>query len=176
MIKLVNGRGQLGDVLVEKLDDYSNIEDDIYIYHTWKLDTKDYKEQSTEFEKFKDFIDKHKNDKIIFVSTSSIRDTWYVHFKQLSESYLLNECKNGLVIKLPTFIGNHCVMFSIEDLRTNSVKPYGTMELITIDRAVDEIYNLCDYDGKLKIIKIDGEKISAELLYNIYKKMGILNA
>ena len=53
---------------------------------------------------------------------------------------------------------------------------YGTMELITIDRAVDEIYNLCDYDGKLKIIKIDGEKISAELLYNIYKKMGILNA
>ena len=50
-------------------------------------------------------------------------------------------------------------MFSIEKLKKNEVKPYGTMELISIDRAVDEIYKLCGYEGKLKIIKIKGEKI-----------------
>ena len=175
MIKLMNGRGQLGDVLTNELNNYLDVKDNIYIYHTWKLDTKDYKEQFNEFEKFKNFVDEHKDDRIIFISTSSIRDTWYVHFKQLSESYLLNECEDCLVIKLPTFIGNHCDMFSIDRLKTNSVVPYGDMELITMEKAASEIYDLCGYDGKLKVIKIDGEKVSAELLYNVYKKMGIVN-
>ena len=171
----MNGRGQLGDVLTKELNNYSDVKEDIYIYHTWRLDTKDYEEQFNEFEKFKNFVDEHRDYRIIFISTSSIRDTWYVHFKQLSESYLLNECKNCLVIKLPTFIGNHCDMFSIEKLKSGDVKPYGTMEIISIEDVVDKIYELCNYNGKLKIIDVGGEKVSAELLYNVYKKMGIVN-
>jgi hypothetical protein len=175
MIKLINGRGQLGDVLKQKINLYDIDDYNVYIYHTWKLDTKSYDEQNLEFEKFKEFVDEHFKDKIIFISTFSEKDDWYVHFKQLSESYLLNHCKNALVIKLPTFIGNHCNMFSIEKLKKDKVKPYGVMELISIDKAVDEIYRLCSYKGKLKIIKISGEKVSAKLLYEIYKKMGVLN-
>ena len=171
----MNGRGQLGDMLTKKLVSYSDVRDDIYIYHTWRLDTKDYTEQFNEFEKFKNFVDEHKDDRIIFISTSSIRDTWYVHFKQLSEAYLLNVCEDCLVIKLPTFIGNHCDMFSIEKLKSGDVKPYGTMEIISIEDVVDKIYELCNYNGKLKIIDVDGEKVSAELLYNVYKKMGVVN-
>ena len=66
-------------------------------------------------------------------------------------------------------------MFSIKKLKSGGVQPYGTMELITLDKAAEEIYNLCNYNGKLKIIKVHGDKVSAELLYNVYKKMGILN-
>ena len=120
MIKLINGRGQLGDVLEQKINLYNNFDgSDTYIYHTWKLNTKSYEEQNLEFKKFKKFVDKHFKNRIIFISTFSEKDDWYVHFKQLSESYLLNYCKNALVVKLPTFIGNHCNMFSIEKLKKN---------------------------------------------------------
>ena len=173
MIKLVNGRGQLGERLKDAKDlDY---ELDVYIYHTWKLDTKSYKEQSEELEKFKEFVKIHKDDKVIFISTKSVRDDWYVHHKQLAEAYLINNCSDCLVIKLPTFIGNHCDMFSLEKLKSGSVKPYGIMEIISIEESVDKIYELCNYKGKLKTINVDGYKVSAKLLYNIYKKIGVLD-
>ena len=180
MIKLINGRGDLGKVLKEKLEYYSQIykdtyEKDVYIYHTWKLETKDEDEQKKEFDKFKNFVDEHKNDRIIFVSTYSTKDDWYVCYKELSESYLLVNCPDGLVIKLPTFIGRHCNMFSIEKLKNGSVKPYGTMELISIEDAVDNVYRFCNYNAKPKVIRIYGEKVSAELLYKIYKEIGVLD-
>ena len=54
MIKLINGRGQLGDVLEQKINLYNNFDgSDTYIYHTWKLNTKSYEEQNLEFKKFK---------------------------------------------------------------------------------------------------------------------------
>tara|TARA_Y100000593_G_C4309664_1_gene337723 strand:+ start:590 stop:1132 length:543 start_codon:yes stop_codon:yes gene_type:complete len=179
MIKLINGRGQLGDALKQKLEYYSDIyeayEKDIYIYHTWRLETKDKDEQEIEFDKFKTFVDEHKNDRIIFVSTYSNRDDWYVYHKQLSESYLLVNCPDGLVIKLPTFVGNHCDMFSIEKLNNGDVKPYGVMELISLENAVDNVYKFCNYNARPRVIRVDGEKISAELLYNIYKKLGVVS-
>ena len=173
MFKIINGRGQLGTCLTDKLK--SNfVEDDIYIYHTWKLDTKSHEEQINEFNKFKTFVDNHQNDKIVFVSTYSERDDWYVYYKQLSEAYLLTNCSKCLIIKLPTFIGKHCDMFSTEKLKNGMVKPFGVMELISIEDAVDKIYELCKYSGKSKIIRVSGEKVSAELLYNIYKKIGVV--
>ena len=174
MINLINGRGQLGECLQTKLNLYSS-KKDVYIYHTWKLDTKSYEEQTGELIKFKAFVDNHMSDRIIFVSTYSRRDDWYVQHKQLAEAYLLSNCSDGIVIKLPTFIGNHCDMFSIGKLKSGIVKPFGTMELISIEDAVDKIYEVCDYNGKLKIINVDGEKVSAKLLYNIYKKLGVLD-
>ena len=60
----MNGRGQLGDVLTKELNNYSDVKEDIYIYHTWRLDTKDYEEQFNEFEKFKNFVDE-KNSNLI---------------------------------------------------------------------------------------------------------------
>ena len=179
MIKLVNGRGQLGDCINQLLlNDYEKryyCEEDVYIYHTWKLDTKIEEEQKKEFTKFKYFVDTNFNNRILLISTASIKDDWYVHYKQLSESYLLNKCKKGLVVKLPTFIGSPCNMFSVEKLKGGLVEPYGSMELISVDEASIIILKNCFYEGKLKIIKANGEVISAKLLYDIYKKIGIVD-
>ena len=46
MIKLINGRGDLGKILKEKLEYYSYVYRDtcqknVYIYHTWRIETKD---------------------------------------------------------------------------------------------------------------------------------------
>jgi hypothetical protein len=176
MIKLINGRGQLGDRLRSKLLDYSDINEEIYIYHTWRMNTKLYDEQLREYEKFKNFVNDHKESKIILVSTYCDKDNWYVHFKQLSEAYLLSSCPKGIAIRVPTFIGKgkHCAMFDGAKLKKGLVKPFGTMRLIAVEDVADKVLELCRYNGHLKTIQIDGETVSAKLIFEIYKIMGIV--
>ena len=54
MIKLLNGRGQLGEAISSKLKALSR-DEDIFIYHTWNVEDKSEVIQRQELEKFVQF-------------------------------------------------------------------------------------------------------------------------
>ena len=92
MIKLINGRGQLGTSLNALVKAYKGTEV-IYIYHTWNFIDKRQHIQEEEYNKFKKFVNEHKDKKIVFISTRSNNGDNYVKYKLLSEAYLLENCK-----------------------------------------------------------------------------------
>ena len=145
MIKLINGRGQIGNVLKKKICNI-NIDDDIYIYHTWNIDDKSKEAQ------------KNKDKKIVFISTSSQRDNWYTYYKHLAESHLLSKNKSNVVIRLPSLIGKGvCASF-----RDENIQPYGIIELMSVDDATDAILQKAMVNETIKNYHINGEKISAK--------------
>jgi hypothetical protein len=164
VIKLINGRGQLGHVLNKRLTE-SDASSPIstYIYHTWNIQDRSKPAQSTEYEKFKLFTDRHNKSKIIFVSTTSEKDCWYVHYKNLAESYLLQNCENGIVVKFPILIGRGI----LTKLRNEEVEPYGEMGLICMKDAADKILELTSYGGAVKIFTYNGEILRATTVQNL---------
>lgn len=163
---LANGRGQLGVALQKKIDTTSA---ELVIYHTWQVSKKDHDSQKSEFNKFQKFVENNHNKKIAFISTKSQKNTWYTHFKQLSEAFLLTKCEKGVVIRLPTFIGRPSVLFSNKE----NIEAYGQVELISISDAADKIIEVCNEETKRKIIDINGEKVSAKLVRDIVKAVQI---
>ena len=165
MIHLVNGRGQLGEQLKKNLTDQQT-DEEIYIYHTWNVQDKTETKLKKEYKKLRHFVDSHYNKKIIFISTKSEKETWYTHYKQLAEAYVLLHCKQSKVIRLPTIVGKGV----IQKFQKGEAKPYGVMELITINMAAKKIINLCTFNGlqnHRKNITINGDLISADLVYEL---------
>ena len=105
MIKLCDGRGQLGEYLQRHLSAITTTKN-IYIYHTWNPWDKEYEVQKAQYEKFKLFVDDHPNDRVVFISTYSENENYYVHFKQRAEAYLITTCQDSLVVRLPNLVGN----------------------------------------------------------------------
>jgi len=165
MIHLVNGRGQLGQQL-KKYVGGRQTNEEVYVYHTWSVQNKTEEEQKKEYKKLQSFVDEHSAQKIIFVSTKSQRETWYTRYKQLAEAYVLLHCKDSLVIRFPTFVGNGI----IEKFQKGEATPYGEMELITVDTAARAVIESCFYDGIRRSFTIDGDRIPAELVYNLVKR------
>ena len=98
MITLLNGRGQLGTAISKRLKEIEYVySPEVLIYHTWNIEDKQKHLQELELEKFKPIVDTNTDKKIIFISTSSERESWYTHYKQLAESYLLQNCENGFI-------------------------------------------------------------------------------
>lgn len=170
MVELVNGRGQLG----EKLQPLKNLEvkEKVFIYHTWKVphlyDPKDSEEefQRKEFEKFQKFVTStEQTSKIIFISTNSKRGTYYTHYKELAESYLLYHHSNSYILKFPLFVGKGV----IKKIKDGEMNPYGIMEIITLDNVVKEVKNCIFRTGMKRIFTIEGEKIAAETVAEILK-------
>ena len=129
MITLLNGKGQLGEQLKKDISNIKNVESyDAYIYHTWNVLDKTKPTQVEEYEKFKKFVDSHINDRVIFISTLSENETSYRDYKLLSEKYLLEKCKNSIVVRLPIIIGKGI----ISDFKNNKRKPYGKMNIISL--------------------------------------------
>ena len=163
MIRLVNGRGQLGSAL-KKLD-LSNQQG--FIYHTWNVSDKSESTQKFEYEKFIKFVSNvaMPYDKIIFISTNSQNDTWYTWYKQKAESYLLLNHKDSIVLRLPTFIGTPCKLFEPD------ADVWGKVELISIESAASKILECIKTikDNKNRIFNIKGETISAQLVADILK-------
>tara|TARA_R100000808_G_C2145565_1_gene153401 strand:+ start:1177 stop:1674 length:498 start_codon:yes stop_codon:yes gene_type:complete len=159
MIRLINGRGQLGSVLSEKISTLET-EEEIYIYHTWNIDDKKREIQHNEYKKFIDFVNTYYNKKIIFISTSSQKDNWYNHYKHLSESYLLSYNPRGIVVRLPTLIGKGIFM----KLKKNEVKPVGNFTLLTIESAAEIIVEKLFDTSIIRSFHIEGERISAEVV------------
>ena len=164
MIHLANGRGQLGDELKNYSDTWGP--EDVYVYHTWNVQNKTEKEQKQEYKKLQKFVDSHIGEKIIFISTKSQRETWYTHYKQLAEAYVLIHCEASLVIRFPTFMGKGI----IEKFKNDDAKPYGEMELISIESAAKAVIGACAYSGIQKCIVVDGDKVPAQLVYDLVKR------
>tara|TARA_Y100001937_G_scaffold27664_1_gene39877 strand:+ start:6465 stop:6968 length:504 start_codon:yes stop_codon:yes gene_type:complete len=162
---LANGRGQLGSLLSNKLIDVI-CECKTHIYHTWNIDDKSKNIQKLEYKKFKNFVDKNKNDKIIFISTKSEKSSWYVMYKHLAESYLIQNCKNCLVLRFPTIVGTKG---TLQLLKYKKIKPYGIMELMLLNDVCKNIIKSLEYDGYSKILSFQGQKISAELVFEMLK-------
>ena len=163
MIHLINGRGQLGREL-EKFP-LAQYPKEAYIYHTWNLDNKSKGDQVKEYEKFKIFVDNHTSKKIIFISTYSTKENWYNHYKQMSEAYLLMNCDNGIVIRLPTLIGKGI----LRKFKNENLEAYGEMELISISDAAIKIFEKIGYNGVVKSFRIAGEIIQAKTVKEIIR-------
>jgi len=164
VIRLINGRGQLGSALDGQLAKGGiSSPTSIYIYHTWNIQDRSRPAQSTEYEKFKLFTDRHNKSKIIFVSTTSEKDCWYVHYKSLAESYLLQNCETGIVVKFPILIGRGI----LTKLRNEEVEPYGEMGLVCMKDAADKILELTSYDGVVKIFTYNGEILRATTVQDL---------
>jgi hypothetical protein len=162
MVILKNGRGQLGDALKE-----ANLQcsQDVYIYHTWEVNDKHPKSQLESLERFKYFVDEHKHSRIIFISTTSENETQYVLAKHMAEAYLINNTSHGIVLRVPMFVGPRV----ISNFKDDSKKPYGTMELIHTRNVVEKINELLNYDGVKRFHTLHGEKISAQLIYDLVR-------
>jgi len=169
MIKLNNGRGQLGEKLKEKIEQYQT-ESDVAVYHTWKVphlyEPKPGEEeeiQKQEYLKLVEYSKNNPNTKIIFISTNSTRPTIYTYYKELAEAYLLLNHKDCIILKFPVFIGNGV----IKKLKTGELKPYGITEVITLEKVVDIIFSFIDYNSLKRVFIIDGEKIEAKTIVEI---------
>ena len=171
MIKLTNGRGQLGEKLTSHFENTS-IEEDITIYHTWKVPYlhnpqpgEEKAIQKEELNKLVNFSIANPKTKIIFISTNSAKGTWYTYHKELAEAYLLLNHPNCIILKFPLFIGNGV----IKKLKTGELKPYGISEVITLDKVVNTIEQFLAYEGLKRVFYIEGEKIEALTILEILK-------
>jgi len=169
MVRIINGRGQLG----EKLQRYARVKGvlDIAIYHTWQVtysgDSNMSEEmvQLNEYNKLVEFSKQNPNTKIIFISTNSQRNSWYTHYKEQAEAYLLVNHGSCIILKFPAFIGKGI----LPKLKSGEIKPYGTMELITLDRAAEVVEEYIYYSGLKRVFTIEGEKIEAKTVLEILK-------
>jgi len=164
VIKLLNGNGQLGSILSQKIKSI-DFDKDILIYHTWNVWDRGQKEQELEYFKFKNFVDENKNkSKIVFISTSSDNNNYYVHYKQKSEAYLILNADDCLVIKFPNLIGKKGIF---QRLKNKTAEPYGVIDVLSLEEAADKIIDLLNYEGLVKSFAISGEKIRASTLNKI---------
>ena len=169
MVKLVNGRGQLG----ERLQHLTNIKTihDVAIYHTWQVtysgdsNTSNEMTQLNEYNRLVEFSNKNPNTKILFISTNSQRNSWYTHYKEQAEAYLLANHDSCIILKFPAFIGKGI----LPKLKAGEIKPYGTMELITLDKVAETVEEFIYYDGLKRVFTIEGEKIEAKTVLEILK-------
>ena len=171
MVKLVKGRGQLGEKLNEELKNFKT-DEEIAIYHTWKVPhlynpTPGTEEswQKKEYDKLVQFCKENSNTKIIFISTNSSRSTWYTYYKELAEAYLLLEHKNCVILKFPLFIGKGV----LSKLKSGEFTPYGVSEIITLDEVVGTIKEFINYKDLKRVFYIQGEKVKATTLVDILK-------
>jgi len=164
MIKLVNGRGQLGSVLLGKLQN-AEIQEDLFVYHTWNIEDKSYATQKKEYNKFKSFVLENGNKKIIFISTNSQKETAYVKYKHMSESFLIQNCDNCLILRFPTLIGKGIFY----DFKSDNKMPQGEMKIMSVQEACEAIINNLEYDGYIKIKSFEGHKIKAEVVYELVR-------
>jgi len=163
MIHLSNGRGQLGRELQKfPLEQYT---EEVYIYHTWNVEDKSELIQVKEYEKFQEFVDKHTDKKIIFTSTYSIKENWYNQYKQLAEAYLLINCDNGIVIRLPTLIGKGI----LQEFKNKNTKAYGEMNLISVHDAAIKILEKVKYNGLVKSFRVKGEIVQAKTIKDVIR-------
>jgi hypothetical protein len=169
MVKLINGRGQLGEKLQRLKNDNSEL--NISIYHTWKVPyisesiTPDEVTQKNEYLKLVEFSKNNPNTKIIFISTNSVRSNHYSHYKELAEAYLLLNHEKCVILKFPPLIGKGI----LPKLKSGELKAFGIMELMTLDKTVEIIESYISYEGSKRVFTINGEKIEAATILEILK-------
>ncbi len=68
-------------------------------------------------------------------------------------------------LKFPAFVGKGI----LPKLKAGEIKPYGTIELITLDKAAALIEEYINYSGLKRVFTIEGEKIEAKTVLEILK-------
>lgn len=164
MLVLCDGLGQLGTALQKYL---KTIKREVYVYHKWNFLEKSGPIQYDCYLDFIKFVDEHPDKEICFISTYSKADDYYVKYKRLAEKYLELFHSNSLCVRLPILIGKGIC----EKFRNDEAKPFGQMEIMTVEDAAKEVVNAI-LESKLigkSDYRIQGEKISADLVYNLIK-------
>lgn len=156
-MKLINGRGQIGEELKRR-----KIKSDWIIYHTWNFRDKSEDVQIGEYERFIKFVDKNKTKKIVFISTKKDTCNHYVGYKRAAELYLAAKIKRSIIIRLPNLLGKGIC----QELKDDTKKPFGDIEIMTVERACDVIISIIKLDCQ-PMYEIAGTKISAYLLHSI---------
>jgi len=171
MVKLVNGRGQLGKKLNKELKNFST-NGEVAIYHTWKVPHlynpppgQEEFIQQNEYNKLVKFCEENPKSKIIFISTNSSKSTWYTYYKELAEAYLLLNHKDCVILKFPLFIGKGV----INKLKSGEITPYGVSEIITLDEVLKIVKQYINYKDLKRTFYIEGEKIQASTLVDLFK-------
>lgn len=160
MIKLVNGRGQLGGALSEIMNqEHINPQEEISIYHTWNFLDKSEKVQKECYERFVKYMEENPLGKTVFTSTYSQTENFYNYYKQLAEAHLLSNYSGGYVIRLPIIIGKGV----FDKLRNNEIKAYGDMELITLRDAAREVLGFAIEKGVIRSRTIRGNVVPAKI-------------
>ena len=159
MINLIDGKGQLGFEL-EKLIKKENSKENLFIHHTWNFLDKSEETQKKCYQDFREFVDNHKDSKIVFISTYSQAQNNYTLYKQLSESYLISNNEKGYVVRLPNLIGKG-ICQKIKDNQVENI--FGEMELMNIKDAAKKVLDFSTSESTIKNISIPGIKIPAHL-------------
>ena len=154
-MKLINGRGQIGELLTPYINDYHEVE----VYHTWNFLDKSQDTQDRELNKLKEYL-KDAYKKVIFISTSSISNTPYYQCKREAERLVQLHSKNNLIIRFPVIIGKG--VFS--GLLDKTLKPYGVINYISLQEACAFLLNSIEETG---IIECPPWRCSAETLVEI---------
>ena len=162
MIHLINGNGQLGEALRASIKKIQATED-VYIYHTWNIDKKDWDSQEAEYNKFVEFVKVNKKSRIIFISTASNTDSWYTHYKQLAEAHLLQNSNQALVVRLPILIGKG----PVRNFTEPTCKAFGIMEICSLEEACAYILDKVGYNGLVKCHTLAGERVTATTVKEI---------
>jgi len=166
MIKLIHGRGQMGAKLEERLsqmNELPQINKDVLIYHTWNIDDKSEEIQRKCYDDFAGFVSNNKDKRIVFISTLSENKSPYLKHKIMAETYLMKHHLDYKIIKFPTIIGKGpCQKF-----KEGIIKPYGVMELITLNEAVDRV--ISELTKPSRIILYHGRKIDAHIVNELIK-------
>jgi len=163
MIKLIDGKGQIGEALTNLINEKQKYQDAI-IYHTWNFLDKSEETQEQCYKKFKTFVDENKDSRIIFTSTYSETDNPYNSYKRLSESYLLDNALNGGVVRLPVLLGKGICQKFKENPGTST---FGEIELMTIEDAAKYILDFSQSEQDEKILRVEGSKIPAKIVKDL---------
>lgn len=185
VIKLINGRGQVGSKLEEKLKSFpytnsiqnrsAELAGDgryTYIYHTWNIDDKTEPTQLIEYQKFKKFVDQHNQDRIVFISTyDHARFSPYIKYKTMAESYVMEHNTNKYhIIRLPQIIGKGAFDYFKDCLKSN--KPpqvYGDMEIIGLDEVCNKILDQVMQNNYPALTRIKGDLVNPNTVIALLK-------
>ena len=160
-MKFINGRGQLGKNLLKMSSKFEGHFDDIIIYHTWNFIDKTAITQAEEVQKLKSFLQKTPKDKkIVFISTTTEKETSYVKCKREAEKSVLKHNSFNLVIRLPCIIGKGV----FAGLRDGKLDPCGKINFISMREACDFIWQSLSRWG---IIECPHWTVSAETIKDL---------
>ena len=168
MIRLINGRGQVGSALKKLLQEAEaeSLEtsvQDVAIYHTWNFLDKTEQTQRVCYEKFREFVDQNPDIKIVFTSTYSQTNNPYNHYKRLAEKYLLEHHNNGQIVRLPTLIGKGV----FEKFRRNEIQAFGEMEIMSVQNAARKILTFAASNPRIRNKTIQGVKVPAKIVQEL---------
>ena len=160
-VQLNDGLGQMGSVLkAMKIQ----CKKPTVIYHTWIPWDKTEDTQRRCCWDFIRFVENNQNKRIVFISTSTQIPSPYLKYKRQAERFLVDNHRDYKILQFPQIVGKGiCSKF-----KDGTAKPYGTMEVLSMEKAV-KIIKLEFARDYPKSLCCFGTRIPAELVYKLIK-------